>query len=174
VRRTGYDYEGVVRQILDRLRTELGLGPVRGNQKRHGDKTRWALDATSYRTKTGMLVVIESRFKSKRKVTQEEMAGFAYRVRDLGAEGLMVTTVDYQRGTQTIANAERLGMATLNPDATSQKYVLRIADALFAALGDVLRIGLKEQAVVARTCATCQGPLRKRPSRTTYFCPRCA
>ena len=52
------------------------------------------IEASCYREGTGALVLVECRRKSKRRVEQEEAAGFAYRIRDVGAaEDLMITTV---------------------------------------------------------------------------------
>lgn len=169
-------YEAVVRQILGNLRERLGVCEVRGPARYRGRRSgaRWSIEASCHRVRNGALVLVECRRKTTSRVKQEEVAGFAYRVRDIGAaEGLMVTPVGYQRGARIVAGAERIGMAILNADATESEYFLRIADRLFRGLraGDIVSIGLRERALVRRTCACGRRVVSRGDG--TFYCPRC-
>jgi hypothetical protein len=80
----------------------------------------------------GKIVLIECKRYPDRKVTQGEMGEQAYRIIETGAAGgLFVTAVGYQEGAKLVANAAKIGMATLNLDATEREYDLDIAGRLF-------------------------------------------
>jgi hypothetical protein len=80
------------------------------------------------------------------------MGAFYYIVQDTGAaRGLMVTSAGFQRGAIQVAHAERIGMATLNPDATRSDYVLEVADQLFRGLSVSDHFAFTEQATVRRS-----------------------
>ena len=127
-------YEIATVTILNHLREKLAFERAIGSTRLRGvSGTEWNLDAVCYGKGSVRIVLVECRRKAKRRVEQEEMAGFAYRVRDVGASaGLVVTPIGFQRGAKAVAKYEKIGMATLNPEATEQDYALRIAEQLFA------------------------------------------
>lgn len=168
-------YELVTKKILENLRHHLRFDNVGGKEKYQGETgTEWEIDASCYRKDTDTLVLIECRRKTTRRIPQEEMAGFAFRIRDIGAgEGLMVTPIGYQKGAKKVAKAARIGMATLNPEATESEYILTIANRLFRGLL-VLDHGTETDNVsVYRTCDACGSELITQDSGKTFFCPIC-
>ena len=144
-------YEAVTRKILHDLREHLGLDRVEGEAKYIGHRsgTEWKIEATGYRVATGALVLVECRRYSERRVEQEEVAAFAYRIGDIGADGgLIVTPIGLQRGAQLVAGAERIGVAMLNAEATETNYALEIAGQLFRGLGVFDNASLKDSVQV--------------------------
>ena len=126
-------YEQVVRTILESLREHLGYSRVDPKGDLPGRSgTEWEIDATAYQLADGKLVLIECKDYPDRKVTQGEMGVHAYHIIETGAAGgLFVTPVGYQKGAKLVANAAKIGMATLNLDATEREYDLNIAGRLF-------------------------------------------
>lgn len=102
------------------------------------------------------------------------MAGFAFRIQDIGAsEGLMITPIGYQKGAKIVAKATRIGLATLNPDATDSEYILEIAEKLFRGLL-IFDHGCGADSVfVHRTCSACASELATRDNGQTFICPIC-
>jgi hypothetical protein len=168
-------YEQVTRAILEDLREHLGLTRVMPKGTFDGASgTEWQIDASSYRAKTGALVLVECRRKTTSRIKQEEVAGFAYRIRDIGAgEGLMVTPIGYQTGAQLVASAEKIGTATLNADATATDYLITIGERLFRGLSaQDSGVGADRVAFIERRCGTCGEQLEPRGDGQ-FACPRC-
>jgi hypothetical protein len=85
------------------------------------------------------------------RVDQGTMGHFAFSIIDTrAAGGLLVTPIGYQEGAAKVANASKIGMATLNPDATDREYALRIAERLFAGFVDTIHLTDVATAVVER------------------------
>ncbi|MCK4392863.1 restriction endonuclease [Candidatus Bipolaricaulota bacterium] len=168
-------YEEATKAILDALREHLGLSSVQGEVRYEGKSgTGWKVDASCYRQEDGALVLVECRRKTTRRVPQEEMAGFAFRVGDIGASGgLMVTPIGYQEGAKIVAKAARIGLATLNPDATDTEYVLAIAGRLFRGLLISDHGCGTKHIFVHRTCSACGSKLVTWDNGQTYICPVC-
>jgi len=168
-------YEKVTRKILDNLSKQLGFSRVEGKSKFPGTSgTKWEIEASCYKPKTDAIVLVECRRKTTSKVKQEEMAGFAYRIKDIGAiSGIMVTPIGYQEGTKKVAQSEKIGMATLNPDATEKEYILTISNQLFRGLLIKDSVHLKDEIVsIRRICSKCRNELVSQNGRN-YHCPHC-
>lgn len=103
------------------------------------------------------------------------MGGFAYRITSIGAEsGLMVTPIGYQAGARLIAQHERIGLATLNADATEDEFLLTVADQLYRGLKSTDQgHGVDEVASVARRCGRCNSDLSSSDGGQTFFCAKC-
>ena len=144
-------YEEVVQQILGHLRTELGFASVEGKGKQPGASgTEWEADAICYRQGDGKMILVECKHWSRR-IDQRTMGQFAFSINDSGAAGgLLVTPIGYQEGAAKVANASKIGMATLNPDATDREYALRIAERLFIGIADRIHFTDVATAVVER------------------------
>jgi hypothetical protein len=80
------------------------------------------------------------------------------------AGGLMVTPVGYQEGAAKVANARKIGMATLNANATDREYVLRIANQLFVGVVSKIRFGAVTTAVVVRNSGGCGATPEPKPA----------
>ena len=102
------------------------------------------------------------------------MAEFAFKIQDIGAsEGLMVTPIGYQKGAKIVAESERIGQATLNPDATDSEYILEIAERLFRGLLISDHGRGADSIFVHRTCSACGSTLVTRDNGQTFICPIC-
>ena len=125
-------YEQVTRKILEDCREQLGYREVHPKGKILGKSgTQWEIDATCYLA-DNKAILVECRRHTTRKIDQEQVAGLVFRITDTGAKGgLMVTPLGYQLGAKLVAQAQKITLATLNPDATEREYVLSVAERLF-------------------------------------------
>ena len=127
------DFERITRIILHNLREHLGYEQVEESRKYPGKRSgvKRQVDVTAYRT-DGKKILVECKLHN-RPINVTYMEAFYYKIhRDIGADGgLMVTSIGFTEGAEGIANAETIGMATLNPDATEQEYILKIAGVLW-------------------------------------------
>lgn len=114
----------------------MGYERVEGSRKYPGKRSnvKRQVDVTAYRT-DGKKILVECKLH-KRPVDVEYMEAFYYKIhRDVGADGgLMVSSVGFTEGATGVADAEEIGMATLNPDATEHEYLLEIAGQLWRAI----------------------------------------
>jgi hypothetical protein len=121
-------YEKVATEILNRLRSELGLSSVESKQKVPGLKSgqRWELDAKGFQEGSEAIVVIEYRRRTTSRIVQEEVAGLALRIQDTGAaNGLLVSPLGLQAGAKKVAAAFNVVEVILNADATPEEFVLK-------------------------------------------------
>jgi hypothetical protein len=126
-------FEQTVRNILEQCRDALGYSRVDPKGKLPGRSgTEWEIDSTAYLATSGDMVLVECRWRSKKRIDQEQIGGLVFRVQDTGAvAGLMVTSIGLQKGAELVAQANQIGIAKINPDATDRDYVLDIAGRLF-------------------------------------------
>lgn len=126
-------FEQTVRSILQQCRNALGYSHVDPKGKLPGKSgTKWEIDATAYLATSGDMVIVECRWRSTKKIDQEQIGALVFRVQDTGAvAGLMVTTIGLQKGAALVAAASQIGVAKLDPDATEREYVLELAGRLF-------------------------------------------
>jgi len=127
------EFERVTQVILNNLREHLGYERVEGSKKYSGQrsKVKRQVDVTAYQI-DGKKMLVECKLH-KRPIDVEYLEAFYYKIhRDVGADGgLMVSSVGFTEGAEGIANAEKIGMAVLNPDATEREYLLEIAGQLW-------------------------------------------
>ena len=73
---------------------------------------------------------------------QEQLGGFAYRIKDVGASGgFIVTTMPLQRGAKRIAEREGIVPITIDPASTTEDYVAQF-------LNDV-RVGMTDHVAIS-------------------------
>lgn len=129
-----HSYEEVTRQILDHLKEYLDLDRVEGKQQVQGTVASWEIEVVARSAPDHGLLLVECRRKNRR-LPKEELGGFAYRIRDTGAKGgLIVTPIGLQQGARRIAAAENIIEVHLNPEATTDEYVMDVAGKLFRGL----------------------------------------
>ena len=123
-----FSYEEVAAAIFNTVKSELGLACVEGKQHVVGQSgVTWELDAKGVKEADGSIVVVECKnySKSSGPIKQEQMGGLAFRIIDLqGHSGIFVTTIGYQAGAQTLANAKDIVMAVLTPQSTPESFHL--------------------------------------------------
>lgn len=128
--------------IVARFRDELGLARVEDKQHLPGESgTNWEIEIVAYRKGDEKLVVFECRRYPNSRIAQEEVGGFAYRVRDLGAsKGYIVTPVGLQSGGDLVAQHEKIDVIKLSPDATTDDYVMQFLNKIFVGIADTITV----------------------------------
>lgn len=120
-------YEEVAAFLLDRFAAHFGLGYVEGKQVMPGAAgTSWEIDAKGIKEQDDAFVVVECKRYTRDRISQEIMAGLAYRIRDLGADGgIVVTTIGLQEGAVKVADHEGITVVHLDAESTRTEYVMR-------------------------------------------------
>lgn len=131
-------YEEVAVALLNRFKAELGLERVEGEQSVAGEATDWKIEGMAVRSEPGeaKTIIVECR-RTKKRQSQEQLGGFAYRIKDVGASGgILVTPVPIQSGAARIAKAENIVSAILDPESTTVEYMLKFLNKTFAGVAD--------------------------------------
>ena len=153
-------YEQVAAELLNQFPTDFGLDRVEGKQKLPGLKsgTTWEIDAKGVRDSDGAIFVVECRRYPDRKVSQDAMAGLAYRIQDIGAEGgILVSPLELQSGARSIAEAEEIVEVQLEPNSTPRDFAMRFFGRLMAGASVEFGVALSARfdAEVLRQCEIC-------------------
>jgi hypothetical protein len=81
-------YEEVAQYLLNQLASHFALGHVEGKQVIPGESgINWQIDAKGVASDREGFIIIECRRYTKTKLSQESVAGLAYRILDTGASG---------------------------------------------------------------------------------------
>jgi len=139
-------YEEVAQYLLNEFAGHFHLGRVEGKQHVVGDSgTQWEIDAKAVLVDDSEFIVVECRRHTKKGVSQEQVAGLAYRIKDTGANGgIVVSPLDLQRGAKLVADHEGIQHMRLDENSTTAKYIFTLMDKAFLKRNDEVRIGLKE------------------------------
>lgn len=131
-------YEDVARALVERFRDDLGVARVEAKQDLPGASgTKWEIEIVAYAKDDEKLVVFECRQKARDGIAQEEVGGFAYRVKDLGAaKGYFVTPIGFQRGAALVAEYEKIDLIKLSYDASVDDYVMQFLNRIFVGASD--------------------------------------
>lgn len=82
----------------------------------------WNVDGFGYDL-SGERVLIECKHSSSRKIEQNELAAFAYIIKDVKAKtGIIVTTLGLQSGAKQIAKSENIGLVVLDYNSTDKNF----------------------------------------------------
>lgn len=135
-------YERVAQQILNDLGPQLGLTGVQGKQVAAGvSGTDWEIDAKGVREIDGGIVVIECRRKLKSRIKQEELAGFAYRIKDIGAvSGIAVSPLPLQEGAEKVAAFEKIIHMQLGPTDTPDNFLAIFLNEAFGQFTEQVKV----------------------------------
>jgi len=130
------DYEQVAEFLLNQFASELGLGRVEGKQLVSGQTgTSWEIDAKAYRANGEGFLIVECRRYTKSRVTQDETAGLAFRIKDTGAKGaILVSPLGLQKGAKLVAGKACVAEVRLAPDSTTEDYVLQFLNRAFVGM----------------------------------------
>lgn len=143
------EFERITRLILKNLREHLGYETVEGSKRYRGKSSgrKRQIDISVYRT-DGKMIIVECK-RHTRKVDIKIMGEFYYVInREIGADGgLLVSSVGFDAGAQAVANAEKIGMATLNSDATEYDYILEIAGQLWRGISFTDIVPVSDEAI---------------------------
>lgn len=130
-------YEEVARFLLDRIAGELGLTQVEGKQDILGrlSGTSWEIDAKGVSDCGTGFVLIEVRRYTTKRLSQEAIAGIAYRIHDTGASGgIVVSPLPLQSGAERVAASAGVVSIQLNEHSTTEQYILRFLNRVMVGL----------------------------------------
>jgi hypothetical protein len=131
-------YEDVARQLINDIKSYLGLSMVNPDKKKFPKKDggRCEIDVSAYNMSDGKLVLVECR-KENRRLIQEEVHGFAYRIQQTNAmRGIIVTTIGLQEGGVIAANGAKIQTIKLDPSSTLDNYIAQFIGFLAIKLTD--------------------------------------
>lgn len=142
-------FEKVTRAIFWKLREHFGYGRVEGSHyyPAQDSGVRRQIDITAYETDGGMILLECKRHTNPVDIGYIDAFHTVIHT-DIGAAGgIMVSAGGFTAGAVKSANAKRIGLATLNADATEYEFQLRIADLLISGTTRTsgMRLRLKEQ-----------------------------
>lgn len=129
-------YEDVARFLLNQVASHLGLASVEGKQTLVGSSgAKWEVDAKGVKIGDEGFVLVECRRYTKSRLAQEDLAGFAYRIKDTGGTGgITVSPLDLQTGAKVIAQAEHVTHVRLSPESTTAEYVMQFLNRAFVGI----------------------------------------
>ncbi len=148
------NYEEVAQYLLGQMATHFGLGRVEGKRFLAGvSGASWEIDAKGVRENDQGFVIIECRRHTTQGVSQEQIAGLAFRIQDTGAvEGIIVSPLPLQSGARKVAASQRIQEVQLSPDCTTTDYVLQFLQRSIIGVSCKENIGVSDSfdAVVIR------------------------
>jgi hypothetical protein len=126
-------YEEVAQYLLEQFASHFGLGRVEGKQLVPGASgTPWEIDAKGIKIGDEGIVLIECRRHTKSKISQEQVGGLAFRIKDTGSEGgIIVSPLELQKGAKLVAAHENIIHVTLAPESTTTEYVMKFLNKIF-------------------------------------------
>ena len=135
-------YEEVTKQLLNDVRDYFGLSRAEEKQKVKGlSEAEWEVDVVAYNVDGGKLVLVECKHRSKAALSQDSLAGFAYKIKDAKADhGIIVTTIGLQEGAYKIAKSEGITVIKLDYNSTSDNYIAQITNQIFVKRTDNVRL----------------------------------
>lgn len=143
-------YEDVAAYLLNSFATEFGLGKVEGKQIVPGvSGTKWEIDAKGYSEDGATFVIVECKRYTTSKVSQEILAGLAFRIVDTGASGgIVVTPLGFQEGAKKVAAHTGIHTVRLNEDCTRTDYILQFMNKLCVGLSDTINLNISESLTI--------------------------
>ena len=149
------NYEEVAQYLLAQMAGHFGLGKVEGKQLVAGASgTSWEIDAKGLRENYQGLVIIECRRHTTQGITQEQVAGLAFRIQDTGAvEGIIVSPLPLLSGARKVAISQHIQEVQLSADCTTTDYVLRFLERTFIGVSCEEKVGVSDhtEATVIRS-----------------------
>ena len=146
-------YEVVARHLLGEIALELGLKLVEGEQVLTGESgAKWKIEGKGVLVDGDeAFVIIECRRYTTSRLKQEQVGGFANRIRDTGASGgILVSPLGLQDGAKLVADAANITSVLLDENSTSTEYLLRFLNRILAGLADTARATDNVTAELAR------------------------
>jgi hypothetical protein len=126
-------YEEVAQHLIEQFAGHFGLGRVEGKQVIPGASgTHWEIEAKGIKIDDEGIVLIECRRRTKSKLSQEQLGGLAYRVKDTGAKGgIIVSPLGLQKGAKLVASCANIVHVRLDEKSTTTEYVMRFLKKIF-------------------------------------------
>jgi hypothetical protein len=129
-------YEQVAQYLLERFASHFGLGRVEGKQLVPGASgTNWEIEAKGIKIGGEGIVLIECRRHTKSKLSQEQLGGLAFRIKDTAAQGgIIVSPLELQKGAKLVAAHENITQVILDAKSTTTEYVMKFLNSIFVGL----------------------------------------
>lgn len=121
------NYEEVGTFLINKMAEEFDLKIVENKQKLVGkiSGTKWEIDAKGILKNEKAFIVIEFRRYTTKRISQEDVAGLAYRIEDLGAKGgILVSPLGLQEGAKKIAKSSKIVEVKMDENCTIYDYIL--------------------------------------------------
>lgn len=143
-------YEDIAAYLLNSFATDFGLGKVEGKQIVPGASgTKWEIDAKGYSEDGTAFVIVECKRYTTSKVSQEVLAGLAFRIVDTGASGgIIVTPLGFQEGAKKVAAHVGVHTVRLNEDCTRTDYFLQFLNKICVGLSDTINLDISESLTI--------------------------
>lgn len=131
-------YEQVAAYLLDTFAKDFGLGTVEGKQIVPGASgAKWEIDAKGCSEDDESFVIVECKRYTTSRISQETIAGLAFRIADTGASGgIIVTPLGFQEGARKVAAHSDIHTVRLDEDSTRTDYVLQFLNKVCIGLSD--------------------------------------
>jgi len=141
--RSWESYEDVARYFLNKFRQEFGLARVDTKQPIQGNSgTLWEVDAKGIceRENSAIMLIECRRYRTKR-LNQEAIGAFAYRIIDTRAVGgIIVSPLPLQFGANLVAQANNIVHVQLGPDSTPENFVMSFFNKICVGVTDHVSI----------------------------------
>ncbi len=149
--KTWQTYEEVARYLLNQFVDKFGIVRVEGKQtiRGHRSGTDWEIDAKGIGSEDETFLIVECRRYTSSRQSQEQVGAIAYRISDTGASGgIIVSPLGLQEGAEKIARAENIRSVILNPECTTENYILKFLNEVHVGLSD--RIEVKASVAITK------------------------
>jgi hypothetical protein len=130
------NYEEAAQYLLKQFASYFGLGRVEGKQLVPGASgASWEIDGKGIKIGGEGIVLIECRRHTKSKLSQEQLGGLAFRIKDTGAKGgIAVSPLGLQKGAKLIAAHANITHVILDAESTTTEYVMKFLSNMFVGL----------------------------------------
>lgn len=168
-------YEQVARYLLEKIKDDLNLKEVQGKQVLEGKSgAHWEIDAKGVSLHNEKIILIECRRRSSRQ-NQEALGGFAYRIRDTGAQsGIIVSPLELQIGAQKVAQHENIVHVKLSKDSTPTDFLMQFMNKFFVGFSETVTAKDSVSAILLRPCNICgttfEVPINKDSQKVCNSC----
>lgn len=141
-------YEDAARSILEQLGKHIGIEKVSGYRNLTGTSgTSWEVEATAIRSGDGGTLIVECRRHTTRGLSQESVAGLAFRIQDTRSSGgIIVTPRPLQKGAKYVADSKDILHFRLDVLSTPEDYLAEFMGHRFHG------VSFKSGAVVSDSC----------------------
>ena len=121
------NYEKIGTFLLNEMAEEFGLKKVENKQKLVGkiSGTKWEIDAKGITENENEFIVIEYRRNTTKRISQKDVAGLAYTIKDLGSKGgILVSPLGFQVGAKKVAKSSKIIEVKMDENSTTFDYIL--------------------------------------------------
>jgi len=122
------NYEEVGTFLLNKMAEEFGIKIVESKQKLVGkiSGTKWEIDAKGITGNENEFIAIEYRRYTTKRISQKDVAGLAYTIKDLGSKGgILVSPLGFQEGAKKVSKSSNIIEVKMDENSTTLDYILK-------------------------------------------------